>query len=217
MTGTGDREHDLGRVPCTNTGDLAETLVGLARQLLRTPTVSDTLETVTLGNGNDIDDFVLLEDRADGDGLLKEAVGKLDLVGDRATVNLNLHEMGLLLAETGLADLGVGKDAHDSAVFADSLKLPGDGLAAILGDLLGVAGEGLLLRAVPVLVEPTLELVGKVRGPDSGEGAETARSLDVADDTNNNHRWSLDNGNSLHDLTLVHLCCRASIYGHFET
>ena len=62
LTGTGNREHDLRRMPGTNTSDLAETLVGLARKLLGTPTVSNTLITMTLGNGNYIDDFILLED-----------------------------------------------------------------------------------------------------------------------------------------------------------
>ena len=206
LTGTGNGEHDLRRMPGTDTSDLAETLVGLARKLLGTPTVGDTLETVTLGDGNNVDDFVLLEDGANGDGLLEEAVRELDLVGNGATVDLDLHEVRLLLAETGLADLGVREDTDDGAVLADALELACNALATVLGGLLGVAGEGLLLRAVPVLVEPTLDFVGEVGSPDSGKSAETAGCLDVANNTNNDHRRCLDDGNSLHDLTLVHLC-----------
>ena len=206
LTSTCDGEHDLRRMPCTDTSDLAETLVGLARQLLGTPTVGNTLKSVTLRYGNDIDDLILLENGADGYRLLEETMGEVDLIGNRTTIDLNLHEMCLLLAETGLADLSVGKDADNSAVLADTLELTGDGLATVLGVLLGVAGEGLLLRAVPVLVEPTLDLVGKVGCPDGGEGAETARCLDVADNTNDHHWWCLDDGNSLDDFTLVHLC-----------
>ena len=145
LTGTSDREHDLRRMPCTNTGDLAETLVCLARKLLGTPPVGDTLETVTLGNSDDIDNLVLLEDGSNVDGLLEQAVGEFDLVSDRATVDLDLHEVSLLLAETSLADLGVCEDTDDGAVLADTLELTGDGLATILSVLLGVAGEGLLL------------------------------------------------------------------------
>ena len=59
-------------MPCTDTGDLAETLVRFTRQLLRSPPVSDTLESMTLRDRNDIDDLVLLEDRADLDRFLKQ-------------------------------------------------------------------------------------------------------------------------------------------------
>ena len=145
MTGTGDREHDLGRVPCTNTGDLAETLVGLARQLLRTPTVSDTLETMTLRHRNNIHNLVLLEDSADLHRLFEKAVGELDLVCDRTTVDLNLHEVCLLLAKTGLAYLSVGKNTNNSAVFADTLEFTGSRLATIFCVLLGIPSECLLL------------------------------------------------------------------------
>ena len=71
LTGTSDREHDLRWMPCTNTSNLTETFVCLARKLLRTPTVSDTLEAMTLCHRNDIDHLVLLEDRADWHGLLE--------------------------------------------------------------------------------------------------------------------------------------------------
>ena len=181
----------------------------LARKLLGAPTVSNTLETVTLRDRNNVDDLVLLENGADLDGLLEKAVRELDLVSNGTTVDLDLHEVRLLLGETSLADLGVGKDADDSAVLADALELTGDGLATILRVLLRVASERLLLGAVPVLVEPALELVGKVRSPDGGEGAEATGSLDVTNNTDNDHRGSLDDRDRLHNLALVHLCHRA--------
>jgi hypothetical protein len=209
LTGTRDGEHDLRRMPSTDTGDLAETLVGLTRKLLGAPTVSDTLETVTLGDGDDVDDLVLLEDGVDLDRLLEETVGVVDLVRDGTTVDLDLHKVRLLLRKAGLADLSVREHANDGAVLADTLELAGDALAALLGRLLGVAGEGLLLRAVPVLVEPTLDLVGQVGSPDGGEGAEATGSLDVADNTDDHHRRGLDDGNGLNDLALVHLCTRS--------
>ena len=205
LTGTRNREHDLRRMPGTDTSNLAETLVGLARELLGAPTVGDTLETVTLGHRNNVDNFVLLEYGGNRDGLLEEALRKLDLVRYRATVNLNLHKVRLLLAEAGLANLGVRKDTDNSTVFPNTLDLAGDRLATVLRDLLGVTGEGFLLRAVPVLVEAALELVGKVGSPDGGEGAETTGSLDVANNANNYHRRGFDDSDSLHNLTLMHL------------
>jgi len=82
LTSTSNREHDLGRMPCTDTSNLAQTLVSLSRQLLGSPSMSNTLESVTLGNGDNINTLVLLEHRANLDRLLEQAVGELDLVRD---------------------------------------------------------------------------------------------------------------------------------------
>lgn len=185
LTSTGNSPLDVGRMPSTDTSDLAETLVRLARKLLGTPTSSDTVETVTLGDTNDIDHLVLLEDGADLDGLLKEAIAESDLVGDGTTVDLDLHKVGLLLLERGLADLSVGEDTDDGAVLLDALELAGDASTAVVGVLLGILGESLLLALVPVLVEATLNLVAQMLGPDGGEGSETTGSLNVAHKTDN--------------------------------
>src|SRR5882762_4017106 len=159
---------------------------------------------MTLRYGNNVDDLILLEYGRDFDGLLEQAVRKLDFVSHRATVNLDLHKVSLLLRETGLADLSVCKNADNSAVFANTLKFAGNRLAAIFSMLLSVTREGLLLRAVPVLVEASFELIRQMRGPDSGEGTETTRSLNIADDANDDERRSLDNGDGFNDFALVH-------------
>lgn len=192
-------------MPGTDASNLAETLVSLARKLLGTPTVGNTLEAMTLGDGNNIDDLVLLKDRGNLHRLLEETMGELNLVGDRATVDLDLHEVGFLLAKTSLPDLGVGENTDNSAVFADTFKFAGDRLSTILSVLLSVPGEGLLLRAVPVFVEATLELVGKMGCPDGRESAEATGGLDITDNANDNQRWCLDDSNGLHNFALVHL------------
>lgn len=179
LTSTGNSPLDVGRMPGTDTGDLAKTLVRLAGELLGAPTSGDTGITVALGDGDDINHLVLLEDRVDRNGLLKETLAEGDLVGDGAAVDLNLHEVRLLLLEGRLADLGVGKDADDGAVLLDALELAGDGRAAVLRVLLGVLGKGLLLALVPVLVEATLDLIAEMLSPDGRERAETAGSLNV--------------------------------------
>lgn len=205
LTGTRDRVHDTGRMPCTNTSNLTQTFVGLTGELLGTPTSGDTLETVTLGNTDNIDHFVLFEDGVNVDGLLKVLFGPVDLVGHGSTVQLDLHNVGLLLAELDLADLGVRNDTDDLAVLLDALKLLGDGLGPF-GVLLGVLGESLLLGTVPVLVEAALQFIAKVLGPDGSQRTKTARSLDVTDNTDNDHGRSLDDANGLDDFLLVHLC-----------
>lgn len=159
LTGTSHRPLHVRWMPCSDTSDLTETLVCLTRKLLGSPTAGDTGETVTLGDGDAVNHLVLLEDGVDLHWLLEETVAELDLVSDGATVDLDLHKVGLLLLERSLVDLGVGKHTHDGAVLLDALEVAGDGLAALLGVLLGVLGEGLLLGLVPVLVEAALHLV----------------------------------------------------------
>lgn len=204
LTGSSDGVLDVGRMPSTDTGDLSETSMGLSGKLLGTPSMGGTLVTLTLGDGNGVDHLVLLENRGDVDGLLEVLSGKLDLVSDGTTVDLDLGEVGLLLLKGSLLGLGVSKNSDNSTVLLDSLKLLGDGLGTALV-LLSVLGESGLLGLVPVLVESSSDLLGKVLGPDGGEGSKTSGGLDVANNTDNNHGGSVDNGGGLNDLSLVHL------------
>lgn len=159
LTRSSNREHDVGRMPSTDTSDLSETSMSFSGKLLGTPSSGDTLVTVTLGDSDDIDDLVLLEDGRDLNLLLEVGSCEFDLVGDGSTVDLDLHEVSLLLLETGLGKLGVAEDSDDGTVLLDSLHLSADGLAVVLTELLGVSGEGLLLGSIPVSVESPLELI----------------------------------------------------------
>jgi len=105
LTSTGHGGGHTRRMPGSNTGHLAQTLVGLAGQLLGVPTRGDTLETLTLGHGDAVDHLVLAEHVADLDGFLQMLASPLDLVLDGAAVKLDLHDMGLLLALLDQADL----------------------------------------------------------------------------------------------------------------
>ena len=193
-------------MPCADTSDLAKTFVRLTRQTRSAPTVSDALEPMALCDGNNIDNFVLLEDSRDLNRLLKQALREGDLVGDTATVDLDFHKMSFLLLETRFADLSVCQDADNGAILADAFKLAGYRFSAILGVLLRVACKSLLLRAVPVLVETTLELVRQVRCPYGGKRAQAARGFDVANSTHDNQGRSLDYSDSFDNFTLVHFC-----------
>ena len=113
--------------------------------------------------------------------------------------------MALLLAEGELVDLGVDDGADDLAVLVDLVDL---GLAELLAlggaEALDVLGERLALL-VEALVEAALEGVGQMLGPDGGEGAQTARRLDVANNANNDDRRRLEDRHGLDDLLLVRL------------
>jgi hypothetical protein len=146
-------------MPGSDTGNLADTLVGLAGLLAGSPTGSDTLESVALGDTDNIDVLVLLEDRFDRDLLLEVRVGPVNLVSNGTTVKLDLHQVSLLLAGGGLARLGMSKDTDDLAVLAHALKGSLHVLSTVGSHLLGVLGEGLALALVPVLVEATAEVI----------------------------------------------------------
>ena len=208
LTSTGNGVLNTARMPGTNTGDLTETLPGLTGELGNTPTGSDTLETLTLGDTDDINVLIESENIVNLDFLLHKPLSKFDLLGHGATVDLDFHDVSLLLPQVQLADLGVGNDTDNRAVLLDASELTEEVLG-LLGNVLLVLGESLLLGAVPVLVEATEDLVREMVGPDGGQSTETIGGLDVTDHTDNNHRGSLNNGDGLTGLlTVPHLGTR---------
>ena len=180
---------------------------------------------MTFCNRNDIDHLVLLKDSIDCDFLLEKTMAKSHLIRDTPAIDLNFHQMCFLLLQRGLADLSVGKDTDNGAVFLDAFKLAADGFG-LLRVLLGVFCEGLLLRLVPVLVETSLDLVAQMFGPDGGKRSETARGLDVSNKTNHDHlsnlvlvsemsrkcrtyRRGIDDSGSFNNFLLVHFGTRS--------
>jgi len=158
LTSASHSELNAGRMPRTNTGDLAETTVSLAGKTGDTPTGNNTDVTVTLGSSADVKSLALTEDLLDRNFLLEQTVGEVNLVSDGTTVNLDFHQVSNLLAKSQLLGLGVGQDADDGSVLLDALNLLRDNLRLGSG-LLGILGESLALGAVPVLVETTLDLI----------------------------------------------------------
>lgn len=105
LTGTSDGEGYTTWMPSSDTSDLTETLVCLAWQFLGVPTAGDTLETLTLGDGDTIDHLVLGENGTNWDWLLQMFLNPLDFVFNGSTVQLDLHNMSLLLALLDQTDL----------------------------------------------------------------------------------------------------------------
>merc|ERR1740128_1200610 len=107
LSSPGNGELDSARMPGSNTSNLPQTLVSLPGQLLCVPTGSHTLESVTLGDTNNVNALILSKDSGDGNLLLKVFSGEVNLVGDASTVQLNLHDVSLLLPPVEQLHLGV--------------------------------------------------------------------------------------------------------------
>lgn len=191
-------------MPSSDTSDFSVTSVGLLLEMSGSPSVHDTLESVTLSDTDDIDNLVLSEHVVDSDLLLEETVGEVDLIsGSLSTVDLDFEDVVLLLSEVGEVVLGVGNGSHDGGVLFDSVELDFNFLG-VLGLSL-IAREGFLLGLNPVLVEPAEGSLVEVVGPDSGESSESSGGLDVSDQSDDLERRGLNDGDGFNLLLLVEL------------
>jgi len=84
-------------MPSSDTGNLAKSLVRLARESSSSPSSSNSSESVSLSGGERVDLFILSEDGIDGDLLLEKSKGVIDLLFGGSSVDLDLHKMSLLL------------------------------------------------------------------------------------------------------------------------
>jgi len=206
LTGTGNRVRHTRRVPRTNATNLAQTSVGLTRETGDTPTGDDTFVTLTLGDADEIDHLVLLEDGVNRHSLFEERVAKVNLGGGIATVDLDFHDVRLLLLQArNLANLGVRDDADDVARLLEFLQVLFDGT---VGVVLRVLGESLLLGLEPVLVEATTNFIVQVLSPDGLLTAQALRRAHVADETDDDEFRALDDGDRIALFLLVHLGAR---------
>jgi len=179
--------------------------MGLTGKTGNSPTVGNTLVSLTLGNSDNINVLVLGENGVDSNLLLEKALGEGNLGGSiGSSVDLDLHDVSLLDAKVELLDLRMCDNTNNRAKLGDTVKLVLDVLSSVSLVLLGVLGESLLLGLVPVLVAATLELLGKMLGEDGSEGPQSTRGLDVSNNSNYNHRRGLKNGNGINNLLLVH-------------
>jgi len=98
LTSTGNAVSDSRWMPSSNTGDLAETFVGLSGQSSSSPTGGDTFVSLTLGGGESIDQLVSTEHGVDGDLLFEKSLSKLDFISRVTSVNLDFHNVSSLLS-----------------------------------------------------------------------------------------------------------------------
>jgi len=124
LTSSGNGPGDSGWMPSSNTSDLSVTSMGLLWQELWSPSLDDTLETVSLGSTDDVEETASLEYIADVDFLLEELDSEVDLVGDLASVDLDFEDVSLSDAEVSdELRLVVADGSDDGAVLLDSGKL----------------------------------------------------------------------------------------------
>ncbi|GIX64213.1 microtubule-associated serine/threonine-protein kinase 2-like [Babesia caballi] len=121
---------------------------------------------------------------------------------NRASVDLDFDNVCLLHRKRRLGRLRVADGPHDGAVVHDAAYVRLH-LGAV--NPLGVLGESLLLRLVPVLVKSAPALVRQVASPHSAEHPKTTRSLNVTNKPNDDHGRGLHNGNRLDRVLLVKL------------
>lgn len=206
LSSTSDSEGDTRWMPSSNTGDLAETLVRLARKLLGVPSAGDSLESVTSGNSDGVNHLILSEDGINLDLFLEMLASPVDLLLDGSSVDLDFDEVSLLLATAKDLHLSVSDHTDRRAVLLQLGEISLDELLSILIlPLLGVLGESLLLGFSPVAVEATTSFLGQVLGPDGGKSTWSLWGVDVSGNSSNNHWWGLDDGDGFDNLLLVNL------------
>ena len=161
---------------------------------------------MTLGNTEDIDHFVLVEDRVDSDFLFELLLGEVDLIRDGTTIDLDFHNVSLLLSEVKVVHLGLDDKSDNRAVFLDSVELSFD---LLLVPAFSVFGESLLLGVHPVLVKSSLEFSGQMLGPNSAQSSMTSGSIDVTNNTANGNSGGFEDSASFNNFLLVDLGSRS--------
>jgi len=152
LTSPGNGVLDPAGMPGSNAGNLPETLVGLPGQLFGVPSACHTLESVTLSNTNHVDALVHGKDISHRHLLLEVLAGEVDLIGNTSTVQLDLHDVSLLLPAAKDLHLSVADDTDHGAVLLDLVQVLLDFLLAkVIGPLGAGLGEGLLLGGRPKL------------------------------------------------------------------
>lgn len=91
LTSSGGSPSNSAWMPSSNTSDLSDTSVSLLLQQLGSPSLGDSVESVTLGDTNNIDDLFSGKNVVDLDVLLEPLLSESNLVSNRSTVDLDLN------------------------------------------------------------------------------------------------------------------------------
>lgn len=125
LTSAGHTPGNTGRMPGSDTSDFPETSVRFFLEMANSPSVHDTLESVTLGDSDNVEAVVGAKDVVNADFLFEEVLDEVDLVGGSfASVDLDFEDVVLLLSQVAEeVVLGVHDGANHSGVLADAVQL----------------------------------------------------------------------------------------------
>mmetsp|Transcript_3915 Transcript_3915/g.6384 ORF Transcript_3915/g.6384 Transcript_3915/m.6384 type:complete len:211 (-) Transcript_3915:155-787(-) len=192
------------------------------------PSCNDTIVTPSSRRADDVDHLILVENAGNRDLFFKQVYGKIDLLRWGATIDLDLFDVSLLLANLHLAHLRVADRADHLAIFLRPLDFGrhwrGFRTLAGLAPSLLVLGECLVLSLVPTLVETALDFITQVTGPNRSQGTEATRSFDISYEADTDHWRCLQDRDTFHHFFLVQLgarslhlshdVCHSSLVGH---
>lgn len=207
LTSSGDSPGDSGWMPSSDTSDFSVTSVRFLLQVSNTPSLDDAGETFTLGDTDDVYEFVFVENLIDSDFLFKESVSEVDLVSNSlSTVDLDFKDVIFLLSDViKEVHLGVTDGSDDGAVLGQSVELDFNSFSVFTVFSLIVGESLLVLRVHPVFIESSESSLVQMVGPDGTQSSEASWGFDVSYQTDDFEWGSFEDSNGFYFLFLIEL------------
>jgi len=158
LSSSSNSEGNSRWMPCSDACNLSKSLVSLSWKSSCSPSRRNSFESVSLGNSDRVDNFGIFENSVYGNEFLEKSNSEVNLLFDGSSVNLDFHDVSLLVDDSDLLDLSVGDNSNNGGVL---LELSDFGLEErlVFQMSLRVLGEGLLLRLIPVLIKSSSNFV----------------------------------------------------------
>jgi len=100
LTSSGNTPGNSSGMPSSDTSDFSVTSVRFLLEMSDSPSGNDTLESVTLGDTNNIKNFILAEDVINSNFFLEESLDERNFVSNSfSSVDLDFEDVVLLLSQ----------------------------------------------------------------------------------------------------------------------
>jgi len=113
LTSSGDGISNSGWMPGSDTSDLSVPSVGFLLEMFNSESFNDSLESFTFGNSQNIEHFVLFEDRVDSNFFFEKIIGEINFLGGGSSVNLDFNDVIFLLSKVEEFHLGGGQNSDN--------------------------------------------------------------------------------------------------------